>query len=215
MMDVVEKNGDQIDIQKLGKALGCEIITISALKNMNTMQAAELCIHVAKEHIHKSLPAVFTGSVEHAIAHIEESIEDLVPASEVRWFAIKAFERDEKALENSGITKEILDHIESHIADCEREEDDDAESIITNQRYNYITNLIAKTVKKGKKAGELTLSDKIDRIVTNRFLALPIFAGVMFLVYYIAVTTIGTRMTDWTNDVLFWEWLEGGTRSLM
>ncbi|MEE3356921.1 MAG: FeoB small GTPase domain-containing protein, partial [Lachnospiraceae bacterium] len=152
MMDVVEKNGDKIDIQKLGKALGCEIITISALKNMNTMQAAELCIHVAKEHIHKSLPAVFTGSVEHAIAHIEESIEDLVPASEVRWFAIKAFERDEKALENSGITKEILDHIESHIADCEREEDDDAESIITNQRYNYITNLIAKTVKKGKKA---------------------------------------------------------------
>ena len=215
MMDVVEKNGDQIDIQKLGKALGCEIITISALKNMNTMQAAELCIHVAKEHTHKSLPAVFTGSVEHAIAHIEESIEDLVPASEVRWFAIKAFERDEKALENSGITKEILDHIESHIADCEREEDDDAESIITNQRYNYITELIAKTVKKGKKAGELTLSDKIDRIVTNRFLALPIFAGVMFLVYYIAVTTIGTRMTDWTNDVLFGEWLEGGTRSLM
>lgn len=215
MMDVVEKNGDKIDINKLGAALGCEVITISALKNQNTMQAAELCIQVAKEHKEVKVPPVFTGSVEHAIAHIEESIQDQVPANEVRWYAIKAFERDTKALEDSGISKETLNHIETHIKDCETELDDDAESIITNQRYNYITDLVKKAVKKGKKEGELTVSDKIDKVVTNRWLALPIFAGVMFLVYFVAVTTIGSYLTDWVNDTLFGEWLVGGSRKLM
>ena len=219
MMDLVRKNGDNIDIDALGKALGCKVIEISALKGQETMEAAELAVRVAREYQQDGksvkLPHVFTGSVEHAIAHIEESIEGKVDASELRWFAIKAFERDEKALEKSGIEKEIQDHIEEHIRECESEEDDDAESIITNQRYNYITSLVDKTVRKGKKKGELTLSDKIDQIVTNRFLALPIFVGVMFLVYYIAVTTIGTAMTDWVNDVLFGEWIVGGSRTLM
>ena len=220
MMDLVRKNGDRIDINKLGKALGCKVIEISALKGESTLQAAELAIKVAEEHAGKSgqnveLPHVFSGSVEHAIAHIEESIESLVDKSELRWYAIKFFERDEKALEGLKIDKELSGHLEEHIADCEAELDDDSESIITNQRYNYITELVSKTVRKNREAGTLTVSDKIDRIVTNRFLALPIFAVVMFLVYYISVTTIGSIATDWTNDVLFGEWLVPGSRALM
>ncbi len=215
MMDLVRKNGDNIDIKALGKALGCKVIEISALKNEHTMEAAELCIEAAKAGKKEELPHVFTGSVEHAIAHIEESIQGVVDPQELRWFAIKIFERDTKALENLKIDASLKSHLEEHIKDCEKEMDDDAESIITNQRYTYITELIAKTVKKGKQPGTLSTSDKIDRIVTNRWLALPIFAAVMFLVYYVSVSTLGGIVTDWTNDVLFGEWIGGGAETLL
>ncbi len=215
MMDLVRKNGDNIDIKALGKALGCKVIEISALKNEHTMEAAELCIEAAKAGKKEELPHVFTGSVEHAIAHIEESIQGVVDPQELRWFAIKIFERDTKALENLKIDASLKSHLEEHIKDCEKEMDDDAESIITNQRYTYITELIAKTVKKGKQPGALSTSDKIDRIVTNRWLALPIFAAVMFLVYYVSVSTLGGIVTDWTNDVLFGEWIGGGAETLL
>ncbi len=215
MMDLVRKNGDNIDIKALGKALGCKVIEISALKNEHTMEAAELCLEAAKAGKKEELPHVFTGSVEHAIAHIEESIQGLVDPQELRWFSIKIFERDEKALENLKLDASLKSHLEEHIKDCENEMDDDAESIITNQRYTYITELIAKTVKKGKQPGTLSTSDKIDRIVTNRWLALPIFAAVMFLVYYVSVSTLGGIVTDWTNDVLFGEWIGGGAETLL
>ena len=215
MMDLVRKNGDNIDIKALGKALGCKVIEISALKNEHTMEAAELCLEAAKAGKKEELPHVFTGSVEHAIAHIEESIQGLVDPQELRWFAIKIFERDAKALENLKLDASLKSHLEEHIKDCEKEMDDDAESIITNQRYTYITELIAKTVKKGKQPGTLSTSDKIDRIVTNRWLALPIFAAVMFLVYYVSVSTLGGIVTDWTNDVLFGEWIGGGAETLL
>ncbi len=214
MMDLVRKNGDNIDIKKLGQELGCKVIEISALKNENTLEAAELCLEAAKAE-KKELPHVFTGSVEHAIAHIEESVQNIVDRQELRWYAIKIFERDEKALEKLTIDSATKAHMEAHIKDCEKELDDDAESIITNQRYTYITDLIAKTVKKGKQPGALTTSDKIDRIVTNRWLALPIFAAVMFFVYYIAVSTVGTVVTDWTNDVLFGEIIGGNVETLL
>lgn len=215
MMDLVRKNGDNIDIEKLGRELGCKVIEISALKNEHTMDAAELCIEAAKEGKKAELPHVFTGSVEHAVAHIEESIQDLVDKQELRWYAIKIFERDSKALEKLNLDPALMQHMEQHIKDCEKEMDDDAESIITNQRYTYITDLIHKTVKKGKQPGALTTSDKIDRIVTNRWLALPIFAAVMFIVYYISVTTLGTIVTDWTNDTLFGEWIQPGVETLL
>ena len=215
MMDIVRKNGDSIDIKKLGKELGCRVIEISALKGDATKEAAELCIAVAQEKNTRELPHVFVGSVEHAIAHIEESLEGMVDGSELRWFAIKAFERDEKALERLDLSGSVKSHIDAHIADCEKELDDDSESIITNQRYNYITELVKKTVRKGKAAGSLTTSDKIDRIVTNRFLALPIFAVVMFLVYYVSVTTVGSFLTDWTNDTLFGEWIQPAVQTFL
>ncbi|SDW68301.1 ferrous iron transport protein B [Lachnospiraceae bacterium KHCPX20] len=214
MMDLVRKNKDYIDTTKLSKALGCKVIEISALKGDATQEAAQLCIKTAKEQ-RKELPHVFTGSVEHAIAHIEESIESSVDASELRWYAIKVFERDEKALENISLSSAIKSHVEKHIADCEAELDDDAESIITNQRYTYITNLIHSCVTKGKAKNALTFSDRIDQIVTNRFLALPIFAVVMFLVYYISVATVGGIVTDFTNDTLFGEWIQPGVESLL
>ena len=215
MMDLVRKNGDKIDIAKLEKKLGCKVIEISALKGDATKKAAELCIEEAKKGKQTELPHVFTGSVEHAIAHIEESIQGLVDAVELRWYAIKVFERDSKALENIQLSADLKSHLEEHIKECEKEMDDDAESIITNQRYLYIQELVKECVSKKRKAGELSTSDKIDKIVTNRILALPIFAVVMFLVYYIAVSTIGTVVTDWTNDVLFGEWLQGGAETLL
>ena len=215
MMDLVRKNGDNIDIKKLGQELGCKVIEISALKNEHTMEAAELCIAAAKEGKKEELPHVFTGSVEHAIAHIEESIQDVVDRQELRWYAIKIFERDSKALEQLKLDPSLLQHLEEHIKDCEKELDDDAESIITNQRYTYITDLIHKTVKKGKQPGALTTSDKIDRIVTNRWLALPIFAAVMFIVYYVSVSTLGGIVTDWTNDTLFGTWIQPGVETLL
>ncbi|MQN01227.1 MAG: ferrous iron transport protein B [Lachnospiraceae bacterium] len=208
MMDVVRKNGDQIDTKKLGEALGCQVVEISALKGDNVDEPVKLAVKAAMAKKVGELPHVFTGSVEHAIAHIEGSIQDVVPKNQERWYAIKTFERDTKALEGINIPKDAADEIEGHIRDCEKEMDDDSESIITNQRYEYITELISRCVKKGRAKGELLISDKIDRVVTNRWLALPIFVGVMFLVYYVGVTLAGGPLTDWTNDTLFGQWIE-------
>lgn len=207
MMDLIEKNGDRIDTKDIADALGCSCIEISALHSKNTREAAELCIRVAQEAKEKELPHVFTGSVEHALAHIEESIQDKVDPSRLRWYAVKLFERDARATDSLKLDAATMAHIEEHIRDCEKEMDDDAESIITNQRYTYIQELMAKTVKKKRTSGEMSLSDKIDRVVTNRIAALPIFAGIMWLVYFVSVTTLGTWLTDWTNDVLFGDWI--------
>ena len=204
MMDVVEKNGDKIDIESLSKALGCKVVSMSALTETGVYEAADACIKASKHEV-AECPHVFTGSVEHALAHIEESIQKDVANNNIRWFAIKIFERDEKAYEDLKISSDVLKHLEEHIKDCEKEMDDDAESIITNQRYEYIQNLVSKTVIKNKGKDNLTTSDKIDKILTNRILALPIFAVIMFVVYYIAMGPLGTFLTDWTNDVLFGE----------
>jgi ferrous iron transport protein B len=215
MMDVVKKNGDTIDFKALEKALGCKIIATSALKGDSTKEVAQAAVEECKKGGRGDEPHVFTGSVEHALAHIEESIQGKVDKKNIRWYAVKVFERDEEVVKSLGLAPETLDHIEEHIADCEKEMDDDAESIITNQRYDYIQNLIGKTVKKKKAAGSLSLSDRIDRVVTNRILALPIFVLVMFAVYYIAVTTLGSIATDWTNDTLFGEWIIPWSASAM
>ena len=207
MIDLVRKNGDVIDLQKLGSALGCQVVEMSALKGEGGKEAAERAVVLAKTKKAGELPHVFTGSVEHAIAHIEESIADLVEERYLRWYAIKVFERDEKVLETLNLTGELKEHLEAHIADCEAELDDDAESIITNQRYSYISSVVGKAVKKKKAAHSMSTSDKIDRIVTNRILALPIFVAVMILVYSIAMGgssfALGTKATDWANDGLF------------
>lgn len=201
MMDVVEKNGDKINISELSRALGCKVVEISALKNKGVMEAAEAAIDAAKNG--KTVPMhTFSGAVEHALAHIEEVSVHSLPAEQQRWYAIKLFERDDKVMEQLKLSEETVKHIEEDIASAEKELDDDAESIITNERYVYIGTIIKSCYKK-KSAGKLTTSDKIDRVVTNRWLALPIFAVVMFLVYYISVTTVGTWVTDWTNDGLF------------
>ena len=211
MIDLVRKSGDNIDLEKLGKALGCTVLEISALKGEGCMEAAERAVALARDHIHTERPHVFGGSVEHALAHIEESIEGKVDDNYLRYYAIKLFERDEKVQQEVNLGAQMLKHLENHIADCEREMDDDAESIIADQRYTYIGSVVNKAVK--KKAGKhaMRLSDKIDAIVTNRILALPIFAGVMFLMYAIAMGSfpfsIGTIGTDWANDVLFGEWV--------
>ena len=213
MIDLVRKNGDKIDLHKLSRELGCAAVEISALKGEGCRQAAEQAVAAAKAARSGELPHVFTGSVEHAIAHIEESIQGKVDARFLRWYAVKLFERDEKVQEELALDKELLAHIEQHIADCEAEMDDDAESIITNQRYAYISAVVSKSVKKKPRTENLTVSDKVDRIVTNRIFALPIFALVMFLMYSLSMGTsiadggwsIGTFATDWTNDVLFGE----------
>ena len=219
MMDLVRRNGDRIDVQKLGQALGCQVVEMSALKGEGSMAAAQQAMAIARAHKAGELPHVFTGSVEHAIAHIEESIQDKVDRRYLRWYAIKLFERDGKVLETLDLDQELLTHLEEHIADCEAELDDDAESIITNQRYAYINTVVGKAVQKKAARGSLSRSDKIDRIVTNRILALPIFACVMFLIYAIAMggwaISIGTRGTDWANDVLFGEWVPGAVDSLL
>ena len=213
MIDLVRKNGDQIDLAKLGEALGCEVVEMSALKGEGGMAAAEKAVALAQAKKAGELPHVFTGSVEHAIAHIEESIQGKVDERYLRWYAIKVFERDSKVLENLKLDAALLAHLEEHIADCEKELDDDAESIITNQRYAYINGVVTKAVKKKRAKHSLSVSDKIDRIVTNRVLALPIFVVVMFLIYAIAMggwsVSIGTMGTDWANDVLFGEWVPG------
>ena len=204
MMDVVEKNGDKIDVDRLEKELKCKVVTMSAIKGDKVFEAAEACIEKAKEKV-EECPHVFTGSVEHALAHIEESIQNDVDKKNIRWFAIKIFERDKDAYKDVKISPADLEHMEQHIKDCEKEMDDDAESIITNQRYEYIQKLVDKAVVKKKGKDELTTSDKIDKVLTNRILALPIFAVIMFLVYYIAMGPLGTFLTDWTTDVLFGE----------
>ena len=213
MIDLVRKNGDKIDLKKLSAELGCQAVEISALKGEGSMKAAEMAVAAAKSGKAGELPHVFTGSVEHAIAHIEESIQGKVDDRFLRWYAVKLFERDDKVQAELNLSKELLDHIDAHIADCEKEMDDDAESIITNQRYAYINGVVDKAVKKKPRTENLTASDKIDQFVTNRILALPIFAAIMWLMYAIAMGTsvadggigIGTFATDWTNDVLFGE----------
>ena len=219
MIDLVRRNGDQIDLARLGQALGCQVVEMSALKGEGGMAAAEKAVEAASAGRRGELPHVFTGSVEHAIAHIEESIAGLVDEAYLRWYAIKIFERDEKVLEELKLTDELAAHLEAHIADCEAELDDDAESIITNQRYAYISGVVGKAVRKKAAAHSLSVSDKIDQVVTNRVLALPIFAGVMFLIYAIAMggwsVSIGTRATDFTNDVIFGQWVPGLFHSLL
>ena len=201
MMDVVRKNGDQINVAELSRELGCEIVEISALKGDGVMQAAEAAVKAAKSG--KTIPMhTFSGPVEHAIAHIEEAAVHNMPEEQQRWYAIKIFERDDKVLEKLTIPAETMQHIESDIKAAETELDDDAESIITNERYVYIAQIIKGCYKK-KNHGQLSASDKIDKIVTNRWLGLPIFAVVMFLVYWVAMVGVGAPATDWANDGLF------------
>ena len=208
MMDAVDKNGDKIDIEKISKTLGCRVVTMSALNEEGVFEAANACIEAAGEPV-KECPHVFSGSVEHALAHIEESIQDKVDKQTLRWHAIKIFERDKEDYKSLNLSEDLLSHLEEHIKDCEEEMDDDAESIITNQRYEYIQKLVATSVVKKHGKGKLTTSDKIDRVLTNRVLALPLFALIMFVVYYIAMGPLGTFLTDWTNDVLFGEIVPG------
>ena len=201
MMDIVKKNGDEINVAELSRQLGCQIVEISALKGTGVMEAAEAAIAAAKSA--KTVPMhTFSGPVEHAIAHIEEAAVHSMPEEQQRWYAIKIFERDDKVLAQMNIPAETMAHIETDIKAAEKELDDDAESIITNERYVYIAEVIKSCYKK-KNKGELSVSDKIDRVVTNRWLGLPIFAIVMFLVYYIAMMTVGSAATDWANDGLF------------
>ncbi len=214
MMDVVNKNGDKINTRQLSAELGCEVCEISALKGSGIKEAAEKAVAAAKAK-KKTVPQhSFCGCVEHAVAHIEEAALHSVPEEQQRWYAIKIFERDEKVLEQLSISPDVRNHIEEDIAAAELEMDDDAESIITNERYIYISSIINKCCKKKNKGG-LTVSDKIDKIVTNRFLALPIFAIVMFIVYYVSITTVGAMATDWVNDVLFGEWVPNGANWIL
>ena len=235
MIDVTRKNGDRIDMQKLGAALGCQVVETSALRGEGSVDAAKKAAELAKRGGHREPLHVFNGSVEHALAHIEDLIThrdgqepehhhhadgsrhegSIVAPHLTRWYAIKLFERDEKVVSELSLPQGIRDAIEETIKSCEAEMDDDAESIITNQRYAYINKLVSTCVKKGRPHGSLTTSDRIDRVVTNRFFALPIFAVVMFLVYYISVTTIGTIVTDFTNDVFVGEWIQEPVRGLL
>ena len=206
MMDVVEKNGDILNTSNLSKELGCQVIEISALKGTGIMDAAAEAVKAAEQKKPMLPKHSFAGCVEHALAHIEEAVLHEMPDEQQRFFAIKIFERDEKVIAQLGIADKVMTHIEEDIQKCEAEMDDDAESIITNERYVYISSIIEDCCKK-KNRGGLTSSDKIDRVVTNRWLALPIFAVVMWLVYYVSVSTVGTILTDWTNDTLFGEWI--------
>lgn len=215
MMDLVKKSGDKIDIKKMGEELGCEVVEISALQGKGCKEAAERAIEAAKSGRKHCLPSVFTGSVEHAIAHIEESIHDKVDKEFVRWYAIKVFERDHDATDALQLDPKTLAHLDTHIKDCEDEMDDDSESIIINQRYSYIGRIISSVLTKKHDGHAMTVSDKIDRVVTNRILALPIFFAIMTFVYYISVTTIGTWATDWTNDVFFGEYVNDAAAGLM
>ena len=215
MMDLVKKSGDKIDIKKMGEELGCEVVEISALQGKGCKEAAERAIEAAKSGRKHCLPSVFTGSVEHAIAHIEESIHDKVDKEFVRWYAIKVFERDHDATDALQLDPKTLAHLDTHIKDCEDEMDDDSESIIINQRYSYIGRIISSVLTKKHDGHAMTVSDKIDRVVTNRILALPIFVAIMTFVYYISVTTIGTWATNWTNDVFFGEYVNDAAAGLM
>ena len=201
MMDIVRKNGDQINIKELSRQLGCPVLEISALKGTGIMEAAEAAVKAAAGP-HTEPQHTFSGPVEHAIAHIEEAVLHDKPAAQQRWYAIKIFERDDKVLEQLSIPADVMKHIEADIKAAETELDDDAESIITNERYVYIAQVIKSCYKK-KSAGKLSSSDKIDKIVTNRWLGLPIFAAVMFIVYWVAMVGVGAPATDWANDGLF------------
>ncbi len=206
MMDVVKKNGDKINLNELSRELGCKVVEISALKGTGIDAAAQAAIDAAKNT--KTVPMhTFSGPVEHAIAHIEEAVVHSMPEEQQRWYAIKVFERDEKVLEQLKVPADVMSHVEADIKAAEQELDDDAEAIITNERYVYIASILKGCYKK-KDAGKMSTSDKIDRIVTNRILALPIFVVIMTLVYYISVSTIGGIVTDFTNDTLFGEWIQ-------
>ena len=206
MMDLVRKNGEELNIDRLSKDTGCKVVEISALKGEGIDQLIQRAVAIAKSRKNIQPAHKFDGCVEHAIAHIEEAISGHVDQNMERWYAVKLFERDEKVQESLNLEKALLDHIEEDIVSCEKEMEDDAESIITGERYNYIGSIIEDCYKKRVKK-QMSVSDKIDSIVTNRFLALPIFAVVMFIVYYVSVTTVGTILTDWTNDTLFGEWI--------
>lgn len=214
MMDIVKKNGDVIDTAKLGEQLACEVVTLSALKGDGVKEAAKKAVEVARSGkkgapIHK-----FAKDVESTLESISEKLCGKVDAETLRWYTVKVFERDSEVLNEFGLDANTASSVEAIISDCEKKQDDDSESIITNERYNYIAQAIKKCyVRKNK--SKLTTSDKIDRIVTNRWLALPIFAVVMFLVYYISISTVGTAMTDWANDVLFGEWVPGLVDSVL
>jgi len=214
MMDIVQKSGDKINTVQLAKELGCTVTEISALKGTGIQEAVQKAVSIAKSGTSVIPQHSFSGCVEHAIAHIEEAVLHDIPEEQQRWYAIKIFERDDKVLEQLSINQDTKSHIENDIKSAEKEMDDDAESIITNERYIYIAGIINNCYKKKNKGG-LTASDKIDKIVTNRFLALPIFAVVMFIVYYVSVTTVGDWLTGWTNDVLFGEWITNGANSLL
>ena len=210
MMDLVRKNGDSISLEKLSSALGCPAVSISALKGEGCAAAAEKAIALANAAKSFEAPHVFMGSVEHALAHIEESIEGAVGPEHLRWFAIKLFERDEKVASELKLDNSLAAHIEEHIADCESELDDDAESIITNQRYAYIAKVVEAAVIKKRQSGvKMSVSDRIDRVVTNRWLALPIFALIMWGVYTLAIGTVGDWTVGFVNDTLFGEWICG------
>lgn len=202
MIDVVRKNGDRIDLAKLSKELGCAVVEISALKGEGTKKAADMAIEAAEKGIQGERPHVFTGSVEHAIAHIEESLHGKVEKATSRWAAIKVFERDAKAIETLNVPADIVSHVEGHIKDCEKEMEDDSESIITTQRYEYIQRIVADTYRRSPRRASTTLSDKIDKIVTNRILALPIFILSLCAMWWLAVADggPGTTLTDWAND---------------
>ena len=222
MADVVKKNGDKINTSALSEAFGCPVYEISALKGTGIKELADQAVKAAESKKAAQPQHRFDATVEHALAHIEEAAVHDLPEHLQRWYSIKLFERDEKAIEKLGLSGSVVDHIESDIVSCEKELDDDAESIITAQRYDYILSIIDKCIKKGKR-GQMSTSDKIDRIVTNRWLALPIFALVMFLVYALAMGTsiadggvgIGTFLTDWANDTLGGAWLTDGSRAIL
>ena len=209
MMDVVRKNGDKIHLEEMSKVLGCPVYEISALKNKGCMEAAEAAVKAAESKKAMKYQHRFESCVEHALAHIEEAVIHDLPEEKQRWYSVKLFERDSKVVEQLKeaeritVGTDLLSHIEDDIKACEKELDDDAESIITAERYKYIESIIKSCVTKKNKASKLTTSDKIDRVVTNRWLALPIFAVVMFLVYYISMVTVGAAATDWANDGLF------------
>ncbi|MEG0722006.1 MAG: ferrous iron transport protein B, partial [Lachnospiraceae bacterium] len=206
MMDLVEKNGDQIHTKNLAEELGCQVVEISALKGTGIVKAAEQAVKAANEKQEMFPRHCFSPNIEYTLKHIEEIYLSEFPQAKRRWYGIKVFERDEKVLAQLGWTTERWSLVEEKIKKCEEELEDDAESLITNERYQYITSIIANCCVKHHQ-GRMTTSDKIDRIVTNRWLALPIFAAVMWLVYYVSVTTVGTLLTDWTNDTLFGAWI--------
>jgi ferrous iron transport protein B len=207
MIDAVQKSGDKLYIDRISQELGCPVVEISALKGTGITEAAEKAVDLAKSAVPMTPQHAFSGSVEHTIAHIEEAMQGKIEEIRQRWFAIKIFERDTKVMEQLNLDDAIKAHIEQDIQNCEKEMDDDAESIITNERYLYIASIIRDCCQK-KNKGKLSTSDKIDKIVTNRILGLPIFTLVMFCVYYISVTSLGTIVTDWTNDTLFGGWIQ-------
>lgn len=214
MLDLIEKAGDKIDYKKLSKVTGCPVVPISALKGRGINELTETAIKLAESGRKYLPPHRFTGPVEHCLAHIEEALLHDLPEEEQRWYSVKVFENDEKALAPLHLDPKQLAHAREDVIACEKEMDDDAESIITSERYDIIEKWVKGAYVK-KHAGELSISDKIDRIVTNRILGLPIFVGIMFLVYYVSITTIGTMATDWVNDVLVGDWITNAARGAM